>query len=1004
MVNTLHVLRTMLERIIAFWGHSLRRQLVWSFGLVTLLVMVSFSYLMFVQQRDFLYSTDTDRASGLANALATSSTSLVLADDIAGLQEVLLGFSGTPDLKFALVLSPRGEVLGATNAGLVGRYVNDAVSRKLLDASAEFTVLVNEKSLVDVAMPIMAGDRHVGWARVEITRQSSNANLNLLGRTGIGFSLLAVIASFLLAAWLARRLTRRLYHLIDVMNAVESGNREVRSAIAVRDEVGKLARSFNRMLDTLSGSERQLNRINSLYAAWTESSEIIVRQKNEKLLLNSICEVLAKRVPFELVWIAVPESDGSIKPFSFSGTSSDYLNMISVSIDENKPGGRGPAATAIREGTLKVFNHFLEDANAYWHNVAAKFNFNSVGAFPLYRGGKIYGCIAVYSTEINFFLPELISLMSGLAGDITFALDNLDRERQQHAAAIKLEQAATVFEHSKEGILVTDAYNKIVSVNRSFVEITGYRLEEVIGLDPRILSSGRQGDEFYYQMWKSIAATGSWQGEVWNRRKNGEVYPESLTIICVENPDGAVINYLAIFSDISERKLAEERIQQLAHYDVLTGLPNRVLFSDRLEQAMISAQRNQSKISLLFLDLDRFKQINDTLGHGIGDQLLQRVAQRLLDCVREQDTVSRQGGDEFIAVLPETDAIGAELVAEKILQSIIQSYSIEGHDLRVTASIGIAVYPDHAQDSESLIKYADVAMYQAKEGGRNRYLRFDPSMNASAYERLRLETALRVALERNELSLVYQAQVDLVDGHIIGCEALVRWPHPEMGLIFPEKFIPMAEETGLIVPISHWVLEEAIRQCKTWRDAGFQELTMSVNLSTLQFRQRNLLAQISGLLQKYELPASMLDLEITEGILMQGVERTLATLHELAAMGVTISIDDFGTGYSSLSYLKRFPIQQLKIDQSFVHDVTTDSSDATMVRTIILMAHSLKLHVIAEGVETEEQATFLRQCGCERAQGYYFSRPVPAEEFEKMLQQERLNPKRFLSVVKAPLN
>jgi diguanylate cyclase (GGDEF)-like protein/PAS domain S-box-containing protein len=605
----------------------------------------------------------------------------------------------------------------------------------------------------------------------------------------------------------------------------------------------------------------------------------------------------------------------------------------------------------------------------------------------------VYGCIAVYSSERNFFSPELIGLMGGLAGDITFALDNLDRESQQRAAAIKLEQAATVFEYSKEGIIVTDADNKIVSVNRSFVEITGYSAEEVIGRNPNILSSGHQGRDFYERMWAEIAETGSWQGEMWDRRKNGEVYPEALTIIRVKNVEGTVINHLAIFSDISERRLAQERIQQLAHYDVLTGLPNRVLFSDRLEQAMIFAQRNHSKISLLFLDIDRFKQINDTLGHGVGDQLLQSVGQRLLECVREQDTVSRQGGDEFIVVLADADAEGAELVADKIMHNITQPYMIEQHDLRITASIGIAVYPDHAQDCESLIKYADVAMYQAKESGRNCYLRFDPTMNASSYERLQLETALRGALERDELRIFYQAQVNLSDGRVVGCEALVRWQHPSLGMIYPEKFIPLAEETGLIVAINYWVLEQAVKQCRVWRDAGFEFLTMSVNLSALQFRQHNLLQQIRDLLQKYAVPASVLDLELTEGILMQGVERTLATLHELAAMGVIISIDDFGTGYSSLSYLKRFPIQQLKIDQSFVRDVTTDASDATMVRTIILMAHSLRLQVIAEGVETQEQVAFLRQCGCERAQGYHFSRPVSAAEFEKQLRLDQASPK-----------
>lgn len=995
MMKPVNFFRACLESVAGFWWRSIRRQLLISFGLVTLLVMIGFSYLMYMQQRDFLYRADADRAKGLASALASSSTSLVLTNDVAGLQEVLHGFRDAPDLKFALVLSSRGEVLGATDERLIGRYLNDSISKRLLTALPQFTVLIDDAYMVDVAMPIVASDRPIGWARVEMVRNASNANLKLLEWTGMGFSLLSVIVSIMVAALLAWRLMRKFYHLKAVMDAVESGNRELRFTVARSDEVGKLAQSFNRMLDSLNKSELQLGRINRLYAAWTESSEVIVRQKDELLLLNSICQILAKRVPFELVWVGVPGNDGFVHPVASSGISTEYLGMVKVfSMDADKLEGQGPASSAIRSGEHKVFNQFLEDANAYWHSAAARFNFNSVGAFPISRSGKVYGCIAVYSSELNFFSPELIGLMGGLADDITFALDNLDRENQQRSAAVKLEQAATVFEYSKEGIIVTDADNKIVSVNRSFVEITGYSAEEVIGRNPNILSSGYQNRDFYEQMWTEILQTGSWQGEVWDRRKNGEAYPEALTIIRVKNIDGAVINHLAIFSDISERRLAQERIQQLAHYDVLTGLPNRVLFTDRLEQAMISAQRNHSKISLLFLDIDRFKQINDTLGHGVGDQLLQSVGQRLLECVREQDTVSRQGGDEFIVVLSDSGAEGAELVVEKIMQNITQPYIIEQHDLRITASVGIAVYPDHAQDCESLIKHADVAMYQAKESGRNCYLHFDPAMNASSYERLQLETALRGALERDELRVFYQAQVGLHDGHVVGCEALVRWQHPSLGMLYPEKFIPLAEESGLIVAINYCVLEQAIKQYSAWRDAGFESLTMSVNLSALQFRQHNLLQQIQDLLQKYAVPAQALELELTEGILMQGVERTLATLHELTAMGVIVSIDDFGTGYSSLSYLKRFPIQKLKIDQSFVRDVTTDASDATMVRTIILMAHSLRLQVIAEGVETQEQVTFLRQCGCEYAQGYYFARPATAAEFEtqlKLAQSNRAN-------------
>lgn len=989
MVRILHFYRTLRDRVMAFYGYSLRRQLVFSFGLLMLLVMVSFSYLMYIQQREFLYGTDADRAQGLARALASSSASLVLTNDIAGLQEVLQGFVDAPDLKFALVLTPEGEVLGATNPILIGRYANDAVSKRLQTVPAGYTTLIDDERLIDVATPIKVGDRHLGWARVEMTRQSSNANLDMLKATGLGFSLLAVIAAFAMAVWLSWRLTRRFYDLIHIMKAVESGNRQVRSDIKTKDEIGDLAQSFNGMLDTLSDSERELERINRLYAAWTESSEVIVRKKNESELLNSICQILAQRVPFDLVWIGVADDDGWVQPVAFSGVSADYLDTIKVSMDVGRPEGQGPTSATIRSGTHKVHNRFLEDANAYWHEAALRFNFNSVGAFPIFRGAKIYGCIAVYSRELDFFSSEHIDLMSGLADDITFALDNLDRELQQRIAAIKLEQAATVFEYSKEGIMVTDAGNQIVSVNRSFVEITGYAAEEVIGKNPRILSSGLQPPEFYERMWSQIKATGSWQGEIWDRRKNGEVYPEALTVIQVKNADGVIINHLAIFSDISERKLAQERIQQLAHYDVLTGLPNRILFNDRLEQAMISAQRNRSRIALLFLDIDRFKQINDTLGHGIGDKLLKNVGQRLLGCVREQDTVSRQGGDEFVIVLSDAGVTGAELVANKILQSILQPYSIEEHELRITASIGIAIYPDHAQDVENLIKYADVAMYQAKESGRNCYMSFHPEMNESSYERLQLENALRGAIERDELRVYYQAQVNLANDRIVGCEALLRWQHPEQGLIYPEKFIPIAEETGLIVSLNHWVLEQAIKQCRVWRDAGFKALTMSVNLSALQFRQHNLLQQIRNLLEKYDVPPAVLDLELTEGILMQGVERTLATLHELSAMGVILSLDDFGTGYSSLSYLKRFPIHQLKIDQSFVRDVISDANDATMVRTIILMAHSLRLDVIAEGVECEEQAAFLMQCGCQRAQGYYFRRPVTAEEFALILQADR---------------
>ncbi len=975
------------RQIRAYWGQSIRRRMVSAFGVVSALTMLGFTYLLYTYQRDVLYATGNDHALHVARSLASSSASWVLAEDVAGLQEVLNGFSGDTDFKLALVLSPRGEVLASTLPSQIGLFVSDPVSASLLGADVDARLLIDAPTLVDAAYPVMAGDRHIGWARVEMTRHAADANLNILRLAGLGFAMLAIVLSVLLSRWLGRRLTVGLYDLKQVAERVETGQRDVRSRVRGSDEVAVLAQSFNRMLESLEESERNLGRVNRLYAAWTECSNLIVREADEAALLERVCEILVERVPFKLAWVGRPDAEGVVRQIASSDRGSAYLSQVTILTDPTDAMGQGPMGTALREGRASIHNDFVLNKEVPWYPIAVDEHFNSVAAFPLLRGGVVYAAIAVYSEEQNYFSSDRITLMQGLAFDVSYALDNVDRERQRQTANAELVLAARVFQHSKEGILVTDGNNRIISVNQSFSDITGYAAEEVLGEDPAMLASARQDRDFYQAMWHSIEQTGGWQGELWNRRRDGEVFPEYLTINCVRNEQGEIVNYIGIFSDISERKLAEERIQHLAHYDTLTGLPNRALFSDRLQQALIYAQRNQTSVALLFMDLDRFKQINDTLGHGIGDQLLQMVAQRLLECIREQDTVSRQGGDEFIAVLPDTDAAGAEMVAEKILSSIIQPYTIEGHELRISSSIGISLYPNHAQDADALIKYADVAMYQAKENGRNKFLHFDPTMNATAYERLQLENSLRGAIERNELQLYYQPQVDLVDGRLIGCEALVRWKHPTMGLVSPASFIPIAEETGLILPISDWIMEEALRQTRAWRDAGLPELIMSVNLSALQFRQGNLHAQVQGLLKRFELPAHVLDLELTEGVLMQGVERTLTMLHELTMMGVGLSIDDFGTGYSSLSYLKRFPIQKLKIDQSFVRDVISDSNDATMVRTIILMAHSLKLHVIAEGVETEAQADFLRQAGCERAQGYYFGKPMPAEAFVEFMSQ-----------------
>jgi diguanylate cyclase (GGDEF)-like protein/PAS domain S-box-containing protein len=557
--------------------------------------------------------------------------------------------------------------------------------------------------------------------------------------------------------------------------------------------------------------------------------------------------------------------------------------------------------------------------------------------------------------------------------------------------------ATKIFENIGEATVVTDAENKIVSVNPAFTEITGYAAKEAIGKNPRIMGSGRHDKEFFRSMWAAILDTGHWQGEIWDRRKNGDIYPKWLSISVVrDKPGGQIRNYIAIFSDITERKEAEKRIQFMAHYDALTGLPNRVMLHDRLSHDISHAARNHKHVALLFLDLDRFKIINDSLGHNIGDLLLQSVGERLKECLRSGDTVARLGGDEFVVILPGLqDTDYAATVARKILECLATPHAVGGHELNTTASIGISVYPHDGSDRETLIKNADVAMYKSKEAGRNNYLFFTEEMNARAEERLSMENSLRHALEREEFVLYFQPQMNSATGRIIGAEALIRWRHPSLGLVMPGTFIPIAEESGLIVAIGEWVLREACRQNRAWQMAGLPAVSVAVNLSAMQFRQKNLVEIVADTLRQTGLAPRYLELEITESSIIQNVETAINTMHELKAMGVLISIDDFGTGYSNLGYLKRFPIDKLKVDQSFVRDLTTSPDDATIVRLVINMAKSLQLKVIAEGVETREQLDFLSEHQCEEVQGYYFSRPVPEEEFKIMLESAPAHSEQF---------
>lgn len=550
-----------------------------------------------------------------------------------------------------------------------------------------------------------------------------------------------------------------------------------------------------------------------------------------------------------------------------------------------------------------------------------------------------------------------------------------------------------VFRSSYSGVIVTDAEGRIVEVNDAFTRITGYSSDEVRGKNPHLMASGRHDHEFYREMWLSIHSKGHWQGEIWNRRKNGEVFPEWLSISVVRGKDGMASHYVGIFSDISARKEAEAQIHQMAFYDTLTRLPNRRLLMDRLVQAFAVSARNGQFGALMFLDLDNFKTLNDTKGHDIGDMLLLEVAKRLTGCVRDGDTVARLGGDEFIVILaslnanPADAATQAELVAEKIRDALSQPYKLKQHVHHSTPSIGIALFRGHQENAENLLKYADTAMYQAKTAGRNTIRFYDPAMQAAIESRAELEDELRQAIELRQFFVHYQVQVDSRQ-HAVGAEVLLRWNNPERGLVSPAQFIPLAEETGLIVPIGLWVLQEACLQLKRWQHEKLTcDLSLAVNVSAKQFRQRDFVSQVQRILVESGAKPSLLKLELTESTVLENVEDTIAKMRELKLMGVSFAMDDFGTGYSSLQYLKKLPLDQIKIDQSFVRDLATDPNDAAIVQTIIAMSQAMGLRVIAEGVETEAQRNFLDQHGCHSFQGYLFGKPMPLDAFVETLRQ-----------------
>ena len=734
----------------------------------------------------------------------------------------------------------------------------------------------------------------------------------------------------------------------------------------------------------------RLERLTKLYTTLNQCNQAIVRCENEAELFPQICRDAVQFGGMKMAWIGLlDEASQRVKPVAAFGDGVEYLEGIRISADADDPIGRGPIGISIRDNRPFWCQDFQHDsATAPWHERGARVGWGAIASLPLYRNGAAIGAFVLYASEVNAFDEAARNLLVEMAMDISYALDKFDL----HARHKLIEDALSASERDLQDAQRVGRIGSYVTDLTDNVWRSSATLDAILGIDEDFSRTTAGWMEIVHPFHRDemrsflrdlIAEQQSLETEFRIVRANDGAERWVLGRGRVEyGSDGNPLRMLGTIQDITERKQAEERLQQLAHFDVLTGLPNRVLFTDRINHALSTAHRSQGHLAVLFLDLDHFKNVNDNLGHRIGDALLIEVASRLKSVMREEDTVSRQGGDEFILVLPDTDADGAAHVADKLRETVAHAYQIEQHELVITASIGIAMYPDDGEDFDTLSKSADVAMYRAKHDGRNSFRFFTAEMQVHSARSLQLENALRRALERDQLYLHYQPQMSLQHGRIVGAEALLRWQHPELGAVSPAEFIPIAESSGQILQIGEWVLRTAAQQMKSWMDSGLAPMIIAVNLSAVQFRHPNLPELVTQILDAVKLPPQYLELELTEGVAMHDPLGAIAIMDNLHERGVRMSIDDFGTGYSSLSYLKRFKVYKLKIDQSFVRDITDDPEDKAIVSAIISLASSLGLQTIAEGVETEGQLAFLREQGCDEVQGYYFSKPLPAEQFE----------------------
>ncbi len=878
----------------------------------------------------------------------------ILLNDVVGIRDSVSSFGANVDSELMYVVNADGIIVASTRMAYVGKHWSslnetvdvDLVANLAITRGTEIFLQSDQHRVVgyssicneDVSVSLRPDQCGFIYARMTTVHRIEDAVAALRWQTSLvalGTALMAVMLWYLFEILI----TKRTYRLAHTMDSFSQGKREARIEMTGRDELARVGASVDAMLDRIVEEESNL------------------RASKDHL------QRLFEAVPDAIL---IVDQDGLIRTINHSA---EYILGYEK---ETLEGQNISDLLSCEAGALMSFQSCINKHQ------------------PLAKGELLQAEVAHANGEM---LSVEMSLNEMRSDEELLYIVVLHDISARLKAQSQLLLAQKVFESAAEGIVVASVDKRIIDVNPAYEKMMGYSREELIGKDPNIIRSDRHDEIFYAAMWDEIRSTGTWSGEIWDRRKNGEVFPTWLNISVIRDVATEVIQYVGIFSDISKQKSTEAKLQELAYFDPLTSLPNRALFHDRLEREIVVSRRNAGSFVLMFLDLDHFKDVNDSLGHVVGDELLVQVAERLQTCVRESDSVARLGGDEFTVILSEiSDATFAAQIADDIIAAIKEPFQIKGYDVYVGASIGMAVYPADGEDSESLIKSADTAMYQAKESGRGNYKFFTPAMNQLNIQRIEMERLIRQGLAQDEFIVYYQPKIDILRNVVVGVEALVRWNH-EGQVISPLEFIPLAEDTGLIIPIGRCVLKKVCQQISAWQMAGLSAGSVAVNLSCKQFQQGKLLVdEIDALLNEFEIPSSSLELEITESMIMDNVDEAISIMQKLGDRGIKISIDDFGTGYSSLSYLKKFPIDVLKVDRSFISDVENSPDDASIVASIISMAQSLNLHVVAEGVETDAQLEFLRSHGCDMVQGYLYSRPLPADEYGIWLQAWQAQP------------